>query len=420
MTSWDIRSLTLDDLDTLADATGQVWGARMSADERAEMRTFLRDDTAFAASRADRPGDGIDGTFVHYVGGISLPGAPNTDVDFVTWVGVRPDARRRGALSTMMRHHWQDAVERGVSWSMLWASEPGIYGRFGYGVACHKAKASISSGAVADAAKPYLDGTDFELFPTVDEAGVAMLHTLWEQYATGRHGVPQWRSHAKTLASTRPGPETKTELAPALAVVTRDGTPTAAAVIMRDAKWDGGSPAGVIGTRIVVSASDEDRLVLAHYLTSFDLFTSTRFAFLHQNDPIVWAAGGPHNAGVQLSEGLWLKPIHLDKALASRTYSRPLDMVIALTDAVPGTASTVRLTVDEDGSSQCEPSTDATDLTLNAATVGALSLGAWAAPDVASRVTAGVFTVQEHTAGAMRQLADAAHSATPVDPLLMF
>lgn len=419
MTSWDIRSLTLDDLDTLADATGQVWGARMSADERAEMRTFLRDDTAFAASRADRPGDGIDGTFVHYVGGISLPGAPNTDVDFVTWVGVRPDARRRGALSTMMRHHWQDAVERGVSWSMLWASEPGIYGRFGYGVASHQAKTTINSGALEKAAEPHLDGTDFELRP-VDEEGVAIVHDLWEQYGRQRIGVPQWRSHARTIASNAPGHASSTDLPPTLAIVTRDGIPTAAASVVREAKWENGSPAGTAGTDVVVSTSVRDRIVLAHHLTSFDLFVSTRFNFISENDPIVWAAGGPKQASVTLQDGLWVRPLHTDKALASRTYVSPLDVAIEVSDPIPGTASTMRLVVAPDGAATCEPCDDAPDVTVDSATIGALSLGAWPAEAIAGRVAAGQLKAVDHSPGTLAQLTRAARTDNIIDNVVSF
>ena len=55
----------------------------------------------------------------------------------VTVVGVLPTHRRRGILKRMMRAQIDDIRERGEPFAALWASEPTIYGRFGYGHASH-------------------------------------------------------------------------------------------------------------------------------------------------------------------------------------------------------------------------------------------------------------------------------------------
>jgi predicted acetyltransferase len=55
----------------------------------------------------------------------------------VTVVGVLPTHRRRGILARMMRAQVDDIRERGEPFAALWASEPTIYGRFGYGHASH-------------------------------------------------------------------------------------------------------------------------------------------------------------------------------------------------------------------------------------------------------------------------------------------
>ena len=53
----------------------------------------------------------------------------------ITWVGVLPSHRRRGVLTELMRQQLDDVHERGEPLAILWASEPPIYGRFGYGIA---------------------------------------------------------------------------------------------------------------------------------------------------------------------------------------------------------------------------------------------------------------------------------------------
>ncbi|MEX1336319.1 MAG: GNAT family N-acetyltransferase, partial [Candidatus Limnocylindrales bacterium] len=53
----------------------------------------------------------------------------------VTAVGVRPDHRRRGCLSALMRRQLDDIRAAGEPVAILWASEGAIYQRFGYGLA---------------------------------------------------------------------------------------------------------------------------------------------------------------------------------------------------------------------------------------------------------------------------------------------
>ncbi|MFC4947763.1 GNAT family N-acetyltransferase [Pseudonocardia sp. GCM10023141] len=65
----------------------------------------------------------------------AVPGGALLPAAAVTWVGVRADRTRRGVLSAMMRHQLADVARRGEVFASLRASEAGIYGRFGYGVA---------------------------------------------------------------------------------------------------------------------------------------------------------------------------------------------------------------------------------------------------------------------------------------------
>src|SRR2546423_7851734 len=53
----------------------------------------------------------------------------------ISVVGVFPTHRRRGVLRAMMDAQLLDVHERGEPIAALWASEEGIYGRFGYGLA---------------------------------------------------------------------------------------------------------------------------------------------------------------------------------------------------------------------------------------------------------------------------------------------
>src|ERR687897_103043 len=63
---------------------------------------------------------------------LTIPGG-ETPVAAVTLVGVRATHRRRGLLTSLMRRQLEDVRDREAV-AALWASEPAIYGRFGYGM----------------------------------------------------------------------------------------------------------------------------------------------------------------------------------------------------------------------------------------------------------------------------------------------
>src|SRR3954447_3619149 len=74
----------------------------------------------------------------------------------VTAVAVVPTHRRRGLLTAMMRRQFEDVRERGDAVAILWASEAGIYGRFGYAISARAARLLARRPAARLAAAPAL------------------------------------------------------------------------------------------------------------------------------------------------------------------------------------------------------------------------------------------------------------------------
>ena len=66
---------------------------------------------------------------------ITVPGGAQVPAAGVTRVGVQPTHRRRGINAAIMRAQLDDVHARGEPIAVLYASEGGIYGRFGYGLA---------------------------------------------------------------------------------------------------------------------------------------------------------------------------------------------------------------------------------------------------------------------------------------------
>jgi predicted acetyltransferase len=73
---------------------------------------------------------------------LTVPGASVASAG-VTWVGVAPTHRRRGVFSALMNHLLATLSSSGEPVAALWASETGIYRRFGYGVASRKAVVTV-------------------------------------------------------------------------------------------------------------------------------------------------------------------------------------------------------------------------------------------------------------------------------------
>ena len=98
------------------------------------------------SARASRPHEGaIVGTSGLFTLRLAVPGAV-VPMAGVTAVGVDPSHRRRGLLDGMMHGLLEEVRERGdEAISALWASEAGIYGRWGFGSATRWAEVTVRS-----------------------------------------------------------------------------------------------------------------------------------------------------------------------------------------------------------------------------------------------------------------------------------
>jgi predicted acetyltransferase len=126
----EIRTISEGELDAFFHATESAFSSVASDDELARERTMAEPDRCFAAF----DGPEIVGTAGAYTMPMTIPGG-ETEVGFVTAVGVRQTHRRRGVNTELMRRQLDDARRRGELAAVLFASEGGIYGRFGYGLA---------------------------------------------------------------------------------------------------------------------------------------------------------------------------------------------------------------------------------------------------------------------------------------------
>src|SRR6478609_10460289 len=147
----DIKVGLTTDADRYLATDQTVWFAEVAAAPTEEQLLGLPVDQRFAAEI-----DGADATTFPGIYGVfpmrlSIPGEDaglrHVPCAGLTWVGVHPDHRRRGVLTAMLRHHFEQVhAEPGTHVSALHASEPAIYGRHGYGLASLELEVRLARG----------------------------------------------------------------------------------------------------------------------------------------------------------------------------------------------------------------------------------------------------------------------------------
>jgi predicted acetyltransferase len=85
----------------------------------------------------------IVGTITGHSFEFTMPGGSTTPLAGLTLVSVIPTHRRRGILNRLMKKFDGDCRERGEAFSGLFASEAGIYGRYGFGAATRMAQYTV-------------------------------------------------------------------------------------------------------------------------------------------------------------------------------------------------------------------------------------------------------------------------------------
>jgi GNAT superfamily N-acetyltransferase len=140
MTESPIRVGRATDTDRYLATDQMVWFQGISAAPIDRQLTGLAEEHRFAAEIDGSDATAYPGIYGVFPMTLSVPGPAaglrQVPCAGLSWVGVHPDHRRRGVLTAMMRHHFEQVHEEdGLHVSALHASEPAIYGRYGYGLA---------------------------------------------------------------------------------------------------------------------------------------------------------------------------------------------------------------------------------------------------------------------------------------------
>ena len=281
---------------------------------------------------------------------LAVPGGAYLPAAGITWVGVLPTHRRRGIASALMRRQLDDiASANREPVAVLWSSEPTIYGRFGYGVAAHRAALELPGDAA--------------LLPTVEgEAGLRARITTPAEARVAVDAVdavtgPQRPGHLATTTDARwayriDDPEHRRDGACELRalVVERDGEARAYALYAVKQEWGPGGPTGTVRIRELAAVDPASRAAVWRVLLGHDLTNTVEWRLAPVDDPILTMMSGVRGVVRSVADTLWVRVLDLPAAIAARTYATAADLVVEVSDGFTGhTAGTWRLALRPDG-----------------------------------------------------------------------
>ena len=406
---YPIRPVGPDEFDAFYAVDLHAFHGRPMPDQRrAEVIRLFEFDRSLVAFDGDSP-VGISGV---YSLRMCLPGAM-APVAGVTFIAVLPTHRRRGILSSLIRRQFAHIRDRGEAIAVLWSSEAGIYGRYGYGAASWHSTFTFgrNEGELGRQAPPAGPGLRLRL--AEPESVRAELAKIYETMLPTRPGMfardELWWN--RVLATADEGQADTDPLRCLLAE--DDNGPRGYALYSGTSRWDGQTFLADSALSISEMLATDSAATAAIWadLLSRDLTTEFTAELRPADDPLLHMLADPRRARPRVSDGLWVRLTDLPRALSQRRYACPADVVIEVTDAMlPQNAGRWRLSTSAPRGAEaaqglaasCESSAAPADMTLDVSALGAAYLGG-----TRLGALAGAGLVAEHRPGAVAGLSAA-------------
>ncbi|MGA5097950.1 GNAT family N-acetyltransferase [Streptomyces lavendulocolor] len=336
---------------------------------------------------------------------LSVPGGGGpVPVAGVTMVGVVPTHRRRGILTSMMRRQLDDVFARGEPLAVLTASEPVIYGRFGYGIATRQMRARIDTDRVRLSVPRGTDDVALRLVAPADAS--AACEAVYARLVPRRPGMLARRPGWERLPLLDP-PGTRDGASPLQCVLAeRDGEAVGFALYSTRPEWEPAGPKGTVRLRHMGALDPAAYAAVWRFLCEIDLTSSVQVQNRPVDDPWQHLVSDVRRCELRVQDGLHVRLVDLPAALEARAYRAPVDVVLEVDDAFcPWNTGRWRLSGDPKGA-VCSRTDDAADLALSVRELGAAYLGG-----VSLASLAGAGLVRELRQGALAEASLAFGSA---------
>jgi predicted acetyltransferase len=392
---WTLRPADRSDADAFFGTIESAFGNPVREEDRAvDLRVLEWDRTLVAVDPDHALNDGVVATAGIFSFSLTVPGAV-VPAAGITVVSVAPTHRRRGLLTALMERQLADIAGR-EPLAVLWASEAPIYGRFGYGPAAYRFRATV--GRDAGGVRPEAPaGASVAALPP--DAAVPQLRQIYDATAAVRPGLTardetwwQFRLHDPEYRHGGGSPLQ-------CVVAHEGGRPTAYALYSVKPEFTRDVvPDGTVQVREALAVTPAGAAAMWRYLTGIDLVARVEVNNLPLDDPLPHLLVDGRRARFGFGESLWARIVDVAAALSARRYAAPVDLVVDVSDARrPANAGRYRL-VGDVADARCARSDEEPDLSCDIAALGAAYLGG---TPISALAAAG--RVVEHRLGAVAE-----------------
>ena len=388
MPEQELRPVTPDEFHQWLRAESRAHSNRLDHDPEE-----LRPHFDLSRTIAIFEGTNIIGGCVSHKLEMSIPGGTSA-VAGVANVAVQPTHTRQGVMTRMMRHQINDIHERGEPLAALFASESGIYGRFGYGI-----------GTVHESWKIDRPYTTFALnyenpggIVFVEPEDIAKdLPEVFRRSTQGRAGVFQkpphkWAEESRAPDALDPNPRVRGR--------GRGGLFYAAYEV--DGRLDGyvayRSNRPTIAVNELMAVTREAAAALWRFCFDIDLMSFTEATRRPLDDPLPWMLLDPRSLQRTVRDGVWLRVVDAVAALEQRRYAGSGRLILEVRDRMcPWNERCIELEGSAEGAN-CRDTNSSPDITIEISALASVYLGT-----TSFTTLCGAGLVDEHTPGALHR-----------------
>lgn len=359
------------ELDTAFDIDAAAFSVRMSPG----VIEMITSGMSFERVVASRDEGAVVGTAASAASMMTVPGLGRVPTALVVAVAVAPSHRRQGRMRSLMRYQLDDLRGRGEMLATLFASEGGIYGRFGYGQATFGATYTVDK-RLARLARPVGDFVSGRIrLLNRDQAG-EVFPAIYAEYAPTRAGEVDRTELEYLSALGEPGGE---DLSRRFYAVYESGDHVDAYLAYEVASVE---PPAHHPRRLIVhelcALTPGAYVAIWDFLLGVDLVVDLVARSRPIDEPIKWLLSDPRQLRCTSSgDRSWVRLVEVVPCLRARRYARTGDLILGVDDPFcPWNSGHYRLVVNEDwGVAEVSRTDDEPDLELDASTLASIYLG---------------------------------------------
>jgi len=362
-----IRAISKDEFVPFITVAGTASGEEPDPAEVERERTMAEPDRCLAAF----DGPQIVGTAGVFTMPMTCPGG-ELEVGFLTNVGVLPTHRRRGINTRLMRRQLDDAHDRGEPVSILYASEGGIYGRYGFGLgtwglvidietsrsAFVRGHASSGSMRLVDREEAVKAILAINGSTRSDRPGMIHLDERRLRYVLGHeHGDEKERPTFFAVHETDDGV---------------DGS----VVYKIKQDWPQGYSRSTLDVRDLQATTESAYADLWRFVLDVDLIERVEAWHRPLDEPLVHLVREPRRLHARMTDDLWVRLVDVEGALRARRYVTDGRLVLQIDDPFcPWNEGRFALEVSEGEATVAREPEEPADLACTVNELGAAYLG---------------------------------------------